>query len=352
MLFSRQSRLLAGSLLVGVVIIAAVHGCRSSPRQPSYSGKTLSQWLRNGSRDFVWIPNDVYGHIHDELWRQLVTSPGEPLTYSNALAARLNHPLEDQGLCLDTNAIPWLIQWMEVRPTGWDRLNEWLGARLPSAVAPRVLPYSGTGAAERSFRWHIAAFEGFRLLRTNAEPALLSLSNLARRTGGDLPLTWAMANIGPAGIAVLTNLLASTNAVLRDNAALALGLEYEKARTALPALVDCIERGQAGYHVLGAVGRTGGDDPRLVPALTGLLASTNLALPGELDESMALLVLGLKGYQARPAVPVLVARYYASSTNEPALSRRLLRRVIKTILPSAEQELPPPGPTEASSVWP
>ena len=42
-------------------------------REKVYSGRSLSQWLRPTEADFVWMPNDVYGHIHDELWEQLIT---------------------------------------------------------------------------------------------------------------------------------------------------------------------------------------------------------------------------------------------------------------------------------------
>ena len=42
--------------------------------EPNYGGKTLTQWLLNTNASWVWIPNDVYGHIHDELWFKLVES--------------------------------------------------------------------------------------------------------------------------------------------------------------------------------------------------------------------------------------------------------------------------------------
>ena len=160
--------------------------------------------------DFDWIPNDVYGHIHDELWERLVYPPD-----SSPAAAVATGP--GPGVAgpphLDTSAIPWLIRWMGARPTRWDLVRHRLAGHLPDKLAKLMDPFPATRWGERHIRWHVAACEGFTLLGTNATTALPALSNLlSSTTNADLPLTSAIANTGPQGMAVLTNALTSTRA--------------------------------------------------------------------------------------------------------------------------------------------
>jgi hypothetical protein len=339
-------------VLIGVLTLAGWYWQKTRSREPVYGNKTLSQLLYDDSPDFVWIPNDLYGHIHDELWGEIIAAPTERSFKREEWRIMQPEVRTNETYRIGTNAIPWLIRWMEAEPTRWDKLLDWVVPRLPVALSSRLFRYHGLVWGERYTRCHIAAFQGFTELGTNAEPALPALSNRLWNAKVDLPLTWAVANIGPQGIVLLTNMLMSTNAQLRDSAALALGLSYEEAREALPALVTCVERWQAGYHVLGAMGRIGGDYPPLVPALVSLLEATNPPPKAELDESMAALVLGLQGDRARAAVPALLSRYHAAQAAGSDNSRRLLRRVLKKISPGTEDQLPPPSPDETGDNWP
>ena len=345
MTLRRQKKLAATALVaVGVLTLAAWYWQWGRTKEPVYGNKTLSQLLYNDSPDYVWIPNDLYGHIHDELWAQITAAPTERSARREEWKFMQPQVSTDEAYRIGTNAIPWLIRWMEVEPTGWDKLCDWVAPRLPVALGSRLFPYHGL-----TWHWHTAAFQGFTDLGTNAEPALPALSNRLWNAKVDLPLTWAVANIGPRGIVLLTNMLMSTNARLRDSAALALGLKYEKARVALPALVACVERWQASNDVLGAIGRIGGDYPPLVPALVRLLEDTNPPPQAALDDYMAALVLGLQGDRARAAVPALLSLYRAADSDN---SRRMLRRVLKNISPDTEDQLPPPGPDETGDNWP
>lgn len=335
-----------------VLLLGALAGWRwrlAHPREPDYGGKRLSEWFYPTAWDFNWIPNDVYGHIHHEFWdRQVHPSDSSPAaTMAMGFEPRIGEPPH-----LDVNAIPWLIRWMGERPTRWDRIRHQAASRLPTRLAKWMDPFPATMWGERHIRWHIAAYEGFIFLGTNAMTALPALSNLLSSiTNVDLPLTCAIANTGPQGMAVLTNALTSTNAQLRDQAALALGLQYAKASMALPALVGCAERGIASYQVLGAIGRIGGEDPRLVPALVRLLTMTNVPPGGAVDEAMAILLLGLQGHQAQAAIPVLRARYESATATGDIVNRKLLRRVLKCIS-TQEIQLPPPAPGEEGDDWP
>jgi hypothetical protein len=351
-LLSCPRQVLGSLALIGALAILTWNLLPTTAKEPVYEGKTLSQLLFHREADFIWMPNDFYGHIHDELWSDLVSQPVVEDTRSPR-AAPIFNPLSR----IDTNTIPLLLQWMEARSTPWDRVRDIAGERLPLQLGFLVDPYMIGAWSSRAGRWRIAAQEGFGWLGTNAEPALPALSNLlhsaesARRRGmDDLPLTLATARIGPRGISLLTNFLTTTNTGLRDDVALALGFGHSPV--ALPALVACVQRGQAGYHVLGAIGRIGGKHPGLVPALIRLLELDPLPAGVEFREDMAMLVLGLQGSEARPAIPVLLARYRALAEDEPVSSRVFLRRVIRSISSEAEAQLPSPKEDETHADWP
>jgi hypothetical protein len=323
---------------------------RERKQEPIYAGQPLSQLLYSGDPDFEWMPNDFYGHVHDELWYLMVAPPTTKGDESPTSAVVLGLGQEP---AIDTNAIPWLLRWMRARETAWDHALDRMARPLPWTIARWVDPYVLGGWKSRAGRWHIAAGKGFGLLGTNAEPALPELSNLLYTTEADLPLTSAIDSIGRQGMGVLTNaIVTTTNKVMRDNAALALGMNGEWAKAAIPALVTCVEQGHASYHVLGAIGRIGGHDPRLVAALVRLLEDNPLPPGAELHEDMAYLVLGLQGKWARPAVPVLLARYRLLPEVPGWPQRRLLRRVLRTISPETEAQLPPATKDELQDNWP
>jgi len=352
-LLSPARQVLGTLVLIGVLAILWWNRRPTTAKEPVYEGKTLSQLLFHGQADFIWMPNDFYGHIHDELWSELVSPPVVEETRSPP-AIQVYNPLSR----IDTNTIPLLLQWMGAKSTPWDRIRDMIAERLPLKLGFFSDPYMLGGWSSRAGRWRIAACEGFGWLGTNAEPVLPALSNLLHAAesgtpqGGldNVPLTLAVGSIGPRGVALLTNFLTTTNTGLRDDVALALG--YGHSPVALPALVACVQRGQAGYHVLGAIGRIGGKHPGLVPAIIKLLELNPLPARMDLDEDMAMLVLGLQGAEAQPAIPLLLARYRALAEDERATSRVFLRRVIRSISSEAEAQLPSPREDETSAAWP
>jgi HEAT repeat protein len=239
---------------------------------------------------------------------------------------------------------------MSQQESDWDRIRGAIVQRLPDTLGGFVYPKSSRDLAERE---NAAAFDGFTILGTNAEPALPALSNLLFQGRSHLQLTWAIANIGPMGMALLTNTLTWTNAEVRNSAALALGLKYQQAKSAVPVLVDCVERGNASYDVLGALGRIGCDDPRLVPALMRLLEDKDAQANFKVDKAMAFLLLGLQHEKARVAAPLIVTEYrLLISDATAAANRRFYRRILRAIAPELETQLPPRRPDEESDGWP
>jgi hypothetical protein len=168
-----------------------------------------------------------------------------------------------------------------------------------------------------------------------------------------MELTSAISSIGPKGMAVLTNALAFTKAHSFNTAALALGFQYENGKSAVPALLNCVEEGYASYQILGALGRIGCDDPRLVPALLRLLEARGTSASVSLQEDMAFLVLGLQREKARVAAPLVIAEYRLLINDaNAAANRRFYRRILRSIAPDLETQLPPRLPDEESTNWP
>lgn len=292
----------------------------SRPAEPEYDGRTLTEWLYPTDPDFEWIPNDLYGHIHDELLAQLES--GEPWT---ATKVRTDQAPLDGGprraalRSLGTNALPWLLDWMASRPRPTERLRGFMHRKF---ALPEFHP-SGLSPVERR---HVAAFDGFAELGALAEPALPELSNLLNQPNPDLPLAWAIAQIGPNGIAVLTNALTHPRGEVRDLAALSLGLEGPAATSAVPVLLTLIDRGDASYQILGALGRIGCEPPQAAPVLTRHLERI---ASGEADDPfcMTALLLGLCGDQARPAVPRLLKLCEEAGWSDRASIRQALNRI-------------------------
>jgi hypothetical protein len=320
-------RAVAGLVLV---LVLALAGWILRPHEPVYEGRPLSAWLDNADPDFVWIPNDLYGHIHDEFLGWLESGePWPPATGAphggapTAAPTRGNHPP------IGTNAIPWLLDWMASKPHPLERLRTFIQTRF----AIPVFHYSHLPPVQRR---HIAAFEGFAALGPRAEAALPALNHLLHRPNPDLPLAWAIASLGPKGIDLLTRVVADEGPELRDLAALALGLEGPAAASAVPALLGAVDRGNSSYHVLGALGRIGCDPASLTPLL---LRDLERQLRDNEEETvqMTILLLGLCGERARAAAPPLLHLYPRS---DPWL-QETIRAALKRIDPASCATLPP-----------
>ncbi len=347
-------------VLIGVLVGLLLE--RSEP-EPRYAGRSLSQWLHSEDPDFVWIPNDLYGHIHDELWEKLVAQskpvPTAPEA-SQATAARPSLARQDQP-SLGPEAIPWLVKWMHRRPTELDHTVSRLLPHVPDLIRRWGVRFDDSPWTGRAGRWQVAACEGFQILGPRASNAVPALAPLMAGDGAELPLALALTRLGTAGVSVVVHALDSTNAPARDTAALALGMGENSE--ALPALLRCVERGQAGYHVLGAIGRIEPNQPAVVAPLVRLMERV-AAIPSpdvlgvragvELDPMMAALLLGLQGSRASNALPVLMLLHSRCPGRDsgPNPDRRLLRRVIQSIDPATAAHLPAAGNLDDSEDWP
>ena len=174
----------------------------------------------------------------------------------------------------------------------------------------------------------------FGILGTNAESALPALKEQLEGPRPDFELGCGIAGIGPRGGEALVDALQSTNGDTRDVAAFCLGEVGSTAELAIPALLNLVERDQASYHVLGAIGRLGGNPDVIVPVLTRYL-ERGTAKGAGWEPAMAILVLGLFGEKAQPCVPVL-AKLYPSTE---ATTRQVIRMVLHHINPGDSERL-------------
>jgi hypothetical protein len=209
-----------------------------------------------------------------------------------------------------------------------DSLNPKLPGRLSEFLyRTRMIP-----TAERR---HYAALKGFGALGTNAEAALPTLGSLLQRPGADFELGCAIASIGSKGRTVLVNALTNSDTQSRNVAAFCLGIDPESRAQAVPALVSLVERGLASYHVLGAIGRLGGEAKLVIPALTRFLERAEVLSARSSESEMTIMILGLYGEKARTAIPVLLKLY----ENADETTRQMIRVVVKNIDPRNAQQL-------------
>ena len=348
-------------LLLAGVVAALLRD--TSETEPRYGGRSLSEWLHSEEPDFVWMPNDLYGHIHDELWGQLVAQ-SKPVPSAAEIPPATNAPTSvvraDQPP-LGPEAVPWLVKWMQRRPTQLDHAMTKVRPYVPDLIQRWCLRFDDSPWTGRAGRWQVAAREGFHILGSRASNAVPALAALMAREDAELPLALALTSLGPTGVSVVIHALESTNASVRDTAALALGMGENPE--AMPALIRCVERGQAGYHVLGAIGRIEPNQPAVVAPLVRLMERV-AAIPGpdvlgaragvELDPMMAALLLGLQGSKASNALPVLKLLHSRCPGREtgPNPDRRLLRRVIQSLDPASAARLPAAGNLDDSEEWP
>jgi hypothetical protein len=158
---SRRKKWIAAILAVGVIA-----GCLmlfSGPREPRHEGRSLSYWARRS---------------HQPEAQRALTAMG-------------------------TNALPFLIEWLDEEPTQFDAWLRRAGQRLPNSLQPDPWPFG-------SRRDNAAHALG--LLGTNAIPAIPELIrtfgwNWTGGGGSSPPGLYALADIGPAAIPALLQAL-------------------------------------------------------------------------------------------------------------------------------------------------
>jgi len=196
-----------GTLIVAVlaVLLAAAAVLLLSPeREPSYEGRSLSQWLQ------------VPGQFSPE-------------------GTRVDEAIRHIG----TNALPCLFRWIRAKPPPCGRLVE--SGKLPQWFLYLLLRFP-----LGRFLWHDRFDDAtvcIMMLGAEARPAIPALVRVINRSKDPYRVSRAMLTlnfIGEDSVPALANCLADPREAVRVAAAGHLGQLGAKARLVLPALLGTL----------------------------------------------------------------------------------------------------------------
>jgi HEAT repeat protein len=256
-------------------------------REPSYNGRTLSEWL------------EIYC---DDPQVSLTRLLPQPLEQNEAAMAVRR---------IGANALPWLLKWTEARaPAGTVWLNK--AARvLPQALGRQWLANTlRSSYKDRSHRKTLAD-QGWIVLGPRAAPAVPELARILN--GGE----WASAQSAALALAVIGErgldplLAAVTNRACKYRIDVASALcravagMGTNATRAGPTLVACLKDPDINVANMAAVGLGAGrkafDPKTTVPALTNAMLHPSLVV-----RTASVQAVGMFGTNALQAVPALV----------------------------------------------
>lgn len=319
--------LVAGAVILGWCV--ARYRVGSSSR----NSEVVAALLADVGVDAI-IPNDVYGHLHDELEESLELGswPDAQESPIPAVAALLPGPAPETASARalreaggDVGEV--LLVLLMARPTTWERMREHLGIWLP---IPALRFSAGVAAGRR----RMAGLIGFGIVGERGARALPGLSNLLYHAGASMEVGLALGGLGEAGRSQLIAALASPDAQVRGTAALALGLEGARDRRVLPALLSALDQGYVDYHILGAIGRLGGDSEATGLSVSKALLREGGPPPCSMEQRMLVCLAGLCGPHAAPALPALERRRMACDESHRVLIERAIQRIAPPVSPA------------------
>jgi len=275
-------------LLLCVLVAALVARSLPGKGEPSYQGRSLSQWLK------------VYTLAGQ---RQLPWEQRAPA----AVAIR----------SLGPNHLPLLLQWVRYEPArGPGRevgvmegvtysgfMPAWQ-TKVPSVLKPLFSWWS----QQRPLKDDEAALAAFHILGPAASAAIPELEHVALATNhpyASRTAVVALARIGKASLPSLLTVLATTNAPNLDRVMECLGNYPDlatNAHAAVPLLVRHLKNPDVRGLAVTTLGKLALEPGIAVPALMGYVTNSNDWLRGQ-----SLVALGRFGSEARSAVPALNA---------------------------------------------
>jgi len=241
-------------------------------REPEYQGKTLSEWLE--------LTVSVY-------WSQ------RPLDMQEEAIGHIG-----------TNALPWLVEWVQCGQPQWER---WMTGRVAS------VPVLGGGVfriLERRKKPAEMGRLGFGFLGPNARSAVPDLVRIANgtRRGAAENAIFALGCVGgddgfPFLVQLLTNRLAEPwrRCAAADTIG-GMGYLGTNLNWAAPLLVRCLDdpNARVARRTAEALGQLGLGEVLVAPALVDIGLSTNSA-----RRVCAIETLGKPGYDNRLVDPGL-----------------------------------------------
>jgi len=280
-----RKRLILALLVCGLV--TAFVAFLSKHTEPSYNGKTLTQWINI----YCWPYNPT---VADLLPRKTFFEDSEPR--QNEAADAIRH--------IGTNAVPTLLDWMDK-----DFRVAWK-YKLRAALPKRLQNSHSVDwwlVAQDHYRVD-RALRGFHILGSNAAPAVPELTRrmMTRNSDSGVSAAMALGNMGGVGLPALLSALTNTrtpNRVMILRSASGATRAASNDLSGLTVLAQCVLDPDPGVGSTAAMelGLITNQPGIAIPALIqGLNVSRGQVRARSAD------ALGNYGAQARSAVPALL----------------------------------------------
>ncbi|MEI7732238.1 MAG: HEAT repeat domain-containing protein [Verrucomicrobiota bacterium] len=279
---------LGASALLALVL--ALIGYRIKTAEPSYQGKSLSEWVNM---------TELLGE-------------GDP-------RPKLRSPTNEIGNALRAmcpNAIPFLIAWMDPVPT---KAHKWLWAFERTQKLIKLKP--GLEPTKRSHYVCIA----FEALGQVAEPAIPQLTTLMFDTNASGCYAEALAGLGPKSKPIMLQALCHTNGIIRERAASAIARYEEEPVFAMPFLISLLQDKDARVRSasVAALWHIKSQPKIIVPALIGALSDPDRLV--YMDAVWVLGEMGTNAITALPAMQQLLTQTYLSEYEKKRLEFEIRR---------------------------
>jgi HEAT repeat protein len=257
----------------GFVILVAILVCifcfkPPARKEPVYQGKTLTQWLKQLD------DGEVYG-----------ISSGSLPTFSRAQIEAA-----EAIRAIGTNALPLLLKDIHASPSeralgirihrGWSSINRRLFRGL--------IDFDEVTSEDR-VRWRAA--QGLSALGPLAKPAVPELRRLLFTNyfhSSIKEAAYALAGIGPDGIAVLTNAIQPTNEWSGMCAIWAFGQHPAAGTNVTPFLINATTSSSEGTAcgAIQVLGLFHVDGERVIPALKNALTNSSAAVRNDVTNAL------------------------------------------------------------------
>ncbi len=254
--------------LCGVIAVVAVCFFCLRDNEPSYNGRTLSEWLVIGSPP---------------------TEPGKRVEAQKAV------------LAMGTNAVPTLLEWCSERNLSRAQRDNQFLTKLPGIIAQNtsVLRWIRRDVIRLNY-----AVYGFQILGTNASVALPELArrfNTSTNESFVYCTAFLIGHLGKPGLDFLLSVLQKKTDPHRDSVLQVIG-NAEDAEVAVPLMLSILNDANdpLAPQAAAELGKLGVAPERVVPQLINALRSTNISMrSGAIDGLREL------GTNASAAIPAL-----------------------------------------------